>query len=656
MNQLATLPIWEPSAEWIERANMTAFMRWLEEQHALQVGDYGDLHRWSIRNAEAFWRAVSDFCGVIGEGFDGPVLERGATMKDAKWFPQAQLNFAENLLRRRDDGVAIVFRGELPEQRRTLTFSELYEQVSRTAQALEKTGIGAGDRVVGYLPNIPEAMIAMLATASLGAIWSSCSPDYGASAVIDRFGQLEPKVMFTVDGYRYADKMHLIGNKVAEIAAGCAALELVVVIPFIGPAHAVDRQAGQVLWSDFQQNTVAADIRFRRVAFAHPLCILFSSGTTGIPKCIVHSVGGTLLQHLKEHCLHGDLKPHDRLFYYTTCSWMMWNWLASGLALGATLYLYDGSPFARDERVLLEMVEEEKITHFGTSAKYIDTLRKSGMLPKDAYAFESLRVMYSTGSPLAPQAYDFVYEAIKSDLCLASISGGTDIISCFALGCPILPVRPGELQCIGLGMDVRIVDDDSRPLLGASGDMVCCLPFPSMPVGFWSDADGSKYQAAYFDRFPGVWHQGDLAEIKPYGGIVIHGRSDAVLNPGGVRIGSAEIYRQAEALEEVLDSVVVGQDWGGDVRVVLFVKLKPGMVLDAMLKARIIQQIRSNTTPRHVPAVILQIADIPKTRTGKTVELAVRDVINGKEVKNKEALANAECLLLFSGLPELTAD
>jgi acetoacetyl-CoA synthetase len=608
-----------------------------------------------MRETERFWSLLWDFARVRASTRGTTVLVDGDRMPGALWFPDARFNYAENLLRdhaahpQRD---AMVFWGEDRVQRR-LSWQELHDQASRVAQALQAQGVQRGDRVAGYMPNMPETIIAMLGAASLGAIWSSASPDFGPQGVLDRFGQIRPKVLVCAEGYFYNGKALDSLPRVADIAAGIPSVERVVVVDYTRRDYDIARIRNAMRLEDFLAPWQARPIVFEQVPFDHPLFILYSSGTTGVPKCIVHTHGSVLLQHLKEHLLHADVKPGDRLFYFTTCGWMMWNWLASGLASGATLLLYDGSPFVREGRILFDLADAEGMTHFGTSAKYIDALAKTGLKPREAYRLEHLRAMMSTGSPLAPESFEFVYSDIKSDLCLSSISGGTDIVSCFALGNPILPVWRGELQCPGLGLAVDVFDDQGRPVRGEKGELVCTRPFPAMPIGFWNDPDGSKYHAAYFERFPNIWCHGDFCELTAHHGMIIHGRSDAVLNPCGVRIGTAEIYRQVERLSEVLEALVIGQDWQNDVRVVLFVRLREGVGLDAALIDRIKRQIRDNTTPRHVPAKVLQVSDIPRTKSGKIVELAVRNVVHGQPVKNVEALANPEALEHFRNRPEL---
>ena len=645
----AEQPIWTPSLFRIADANLTRFMTFAAARGA-DAQDYDALYRWSIGQPAAFWEALFDFAGVIAERAAGPVLEEAGRMPGARWFPGTRLNFAENLLRGPDADPALVFRNERG-QRRELSWRQLRAEVARVTAGLRAEGIGPGHCVAGFLPNLPETAIAMLATASVGATWTSCSPDFGIHGVLDRFGQVEPAVLFTADGYYYAGKTIDSLAPIAGVLARLPSVRCVVVAPYVSERPAIDALPHAVGFAQFGRRD--APLSFERLPFDHPLYVLYSSGTTGVPKCIVHGAGGTLLQHLKEHLLHTDLKPGDRLFFFTTCGWMMWNWLASALAAEATLVLYDGSPFHPGPSVLWEMAADEGVTIFGTSPKYLAALEKAGYRPRDRHALGVLRTMLSTGSPLAPEQFDFVADAIGPDIQLASITGGTDIVSCFALGNPLLPVYRGEIQCRGLGMQVEVWNDDGQPVTGVKGELVCSAPFPSMPVGFWNDPDGSRYRAAYFERFPGVWHHGDYAVLTERGGLVILGRSDAVLNPGGVRIGTAEIYRQVEQLGEVLDSVVVGQEFANDVRVVLFVRLREGLTLDDTLRDRIRRQIRANTTPRHVPAKIVQVPEIPRTISGKVVELAVRETIHGRPVKNTDALANPAALEHFRNRPEL---
>ena len=652
-----SVPIWQPSPERIAQANVTAFAARIAAKHSVTLPDYAALYRWSVEHPEDFWREVWAYGDLVGDAGTRTLVD-GGKMPGARWFPDARLNFAENLLARRsargaDD--ALVFWGEDKVKRR-VSNADLIAAVSRVAQGMREAGVKPRDRVAGYLPNMPETIIATLATASLGAIWSSASPDFGVQGVLDRFGQIEPKVLFTVDGYWYNGKPQPILERVGAIVARLPTVVRVIVAPYLGEGD-LSSDARAVSWDDFVAPFTAGPIDFERLHFDYPLYILYSSGTTGVPKCIVHGAGGTLLQHVKEHRLQSDLRPGDRLFYFTTCGWMMWNWLVSGLASGATLLLYDGSPFVHQGKIVWELADEERMTHLGTSAKYIDAVKKIALVPRKDYALSSLRAVLSTGSPLAPEGFDYVYQCIKGDVCLSSISGGTDIISCFALGCPTRPVWRGELQCRGLGMNVEVFDENGKPVREEKGELVCTAPFPSMPIGFWNDPDGAKYRAAYFERFPGVWCHGDWVELTVHDGMIIYGRSDATLNPGGVRIGTAEIYRQVEQLDEVVESIVIGQDWPpgevGDVRVVLFVRLRDGLTLDDALIDRIKRQIRANTTPRHVPAKIVQVADIPRTKSGKIVELAVRNVVHSLPVKNVEALANPEVLEQFRDRVEL---
>ncbi len=647
-------PLWQPGAERARATHLAAFIDAAAARWGVSGPDYAALHRWSVEHPEQFWLSVWDFGGVIAEQRGDTVVLDRERMPGARWFPEARLNFAENLLRSRDDGDALVFWGEDRVKRR-LTRGELYRRVARLAAAMRAEGVTAGDRVAAYMPNMPETIIAMLAAASIGATFTSASPDFGVQGVLDRFGQVEPKLLFVADGYYYNGKTIHTLDRAAEIVARLPSVRRVVVARYVlAENHDISGIRDAVMMRNFVDPfRWQTEIEFAQLPFDHPLYIMYSSGTTGVPKCIVHGAGGALLQHLKEHLLHCDVHRDDRLFYFTTCGWMMWNWLASGLASGATLLLYDGSPFADDGKMLFEFATVEGMTHFGTSAKFIDHLAKLGMRPADKYPLPKLRAIFSTGSPLAPESFDFVYSAIKSDVQLASISGGTDIISCFVLGNPMAPVWRGEIQCAALGMATEVFDDAGRPVRGEKGELVCARSFPVMPLGFWNDPEGVKYHAAYFERFPNVWCHGDYAEITAHGGFVIYGRSDATLNPGGVRIGTAEIYRQVEKLEEVIEALVIGQKWENDVRVVLFVKLREGLRLDDDLARRIKETIRSNTTPRHVPAKILQVNDIPRTKSGKIVELAVRNAVHGEPVKNVEALANPEALQEFRGRPEL---
>jgi len=645
--------LWRPSPARIADANLTRFMKGVNARFGTQLREYGDLYAWSLAQPAQFWSELVRFADVRAE-WGNAVIEDTDRMPGARFFPDTRLNFAANLLRYDDEQTALIFRNERG-MRQTLTYRELRAEVGRIAQGLRDAGVVAGDRVAGYLPNLPQAAIAMLATTSLGAVWSSCSPDFGVGGVLDRFGQIAPKVLFAVDGYFYAGKTLDTLPAVAEVLAALTGTERAVVIPYVQSEPELARlgrgAARATLWGSFGRRT--SELPFAALPFNHPLYILYSSGTTGVPKCIVHGAGGTLIQHQKEHLLHTDLRRSDCLFYFTTTGWMMWNWLMSSLATGATLVLYDGSPFHPDPGVLWRMAEEERITAFGTSAKYLAALQKSDFVPRESVDLGVLRMLLSTGSPLLPEGFDYVYRAVKTDLELASISGGTDLIACFGIGCPIRPVYRGEIQCRALGMAVEIFDDEGVAVRGKRGELVCTAPFPSMPIGFWNDPDGVKYHAAYFERFPGVWRHGDYAELTEHDGLIIYGRSDAVLNPGGVRIGTAEIYSAVESLPEIAEALAVGQDWQGDVRVVLFVCLQPGVVLDEPLRERIRAAIRRHTTPRHVPARIIAVPDIPRTRSGKLTELAVRDVIHGLPVKNVEALANPAALEYFRDLTDL---
>ena len=686
-NTHATSPLWIPSKERIENSNMLDFMRQATAITAgandaiatsasntvkSEITNYGELHQWSIEQPEAFWSLVWQTAGItpaLPPGLSkSEILNTQGHFSEAQWFPNLQLNFAENLLQRRDEKAALISCGE-PSlndgQDRSISYGTLYSQVAKLAASLKEMGLKKGDRVAAFMPNTQETVVAMLATTSLGAIWSSCSPDFGLQGVIDRFGQIEPKILFTTDGYFYGGKTLNSLTKVAEIAEKLPSLAHVIVIPHVQlsphsglPINELDISALDALtptvsgWHKVLDNPTEL-IEFVSLPFSHPLYIMYSSGTTGVPKCIVHSVGGTLLQHAKELRLHTDLKADDTIFYYSTCGWMMWNWLVSSLSTGATVVLYDGSPFYPSGHCLWQMSERHNVSIFGTSAKYIAALEKAHIKPKQDYALTELKAVLSTGSPLAHESFDYVYRDIKTDVCLSSISGGTDIISCFALGNPILPVFRGELQCPGLGMAVNIFNDQAKPLLQQKGELVCTQPFPSCPIGFWQDEGNNKFYKAYFDRFDNVWAQGDYGEVTANKGLIIHGRSDAVLNPGGVRIGTAEIYRQVEKLDQVIESIAIGQQWQDDVRVVLFVVLAPNEILDESLIQLISSTIRTNTTPRHVPAKIIQVTDIPRTISGKIVELAVRTVVHNERVKNTDALKNPEALNLFKNLPEL---
>jgi acetoacetyl-CoA synthetase len=648
-DSISPSPLWTPSSSWVRGSSLYDFAR----KAGFSGENYEEIWQWSVSEIGEFWSKVWDYCGVIGE--KGEVsLENANKMVGANFFPEARLNWAENLLRRRDDGVALIFLDEA-ERERQLSFRELAHQVSLMQQALKQAGVVAGDRVAGYMPNMPETLIGALATASLGAIWSSASPDFGVQGVVDRFGQIEPKILLTVDAYFYGGKTVDCLSKLAEILPRLPSVGKTIVFPFVAEKPDLSALPSAELWGDFVAPFAATNLTFERVKFSHPLFIMFSSGTTGVPKCIVHGHGGTLLQHMKEHRLQCDIRENDRVFYFTTCGWMMWNWQISALASGATLLLYDGSPFYPSPYVLWDYTTKHGCTLFGTGAKYIDALKANGVRLKETYDLSTLRTLTSTGSPLVHESFDYVYEAIKEDIHLASISGGTDIVSCFVIGNPLSPVWRGEIQGPGLGYAIDAFSDNGEPMPdgAGSGEMVCTKPFPSMPVGFWADEDGSRYHKAYFDRFPNIWCHGDWIERTIHHGFIIHGRSDATLNPGGVRIGTAEIYRQVEQIPEVLESIAVGQAWDNDERVVLFVRLKEGEILNEDLIGRIKARIRAGASPRHVPAKILQVADIPRTKSNKIVELAVREVIHNRPVKNVEALANPEALDLYRGLKAL---
>jgi len=649
--QTGTVPLWTPSPERVAASGMTAFMRQAESRWAVTLPDDEALWRWSVDAPEKFWSLIWDFCGVIASARGERVLVDADRMPGARFFPDARLSFAENLMRRRDASPALVFRGE-DKVRRAVTWAELHDAVSRMAQAMRGMGLGEGDRVAAYMPNMPETVIAMLAANSIGAIFSSASPDFGVQGVVDRFGQIEPRLLILADGYHYGGKTLSCLDKLPEILARMPCIERAVVVPYVGEAIAAD---GRVQSLDaFTAPYAARAVEFAQLPFNHPLYIMFSSGTTGAPKCIVHGQGGTLLQHLKEHRLHGDMRAGDRVFWFTTCGWMMWNWLVSALASKATLLLYDGSPFHPDGNVIFDFADEMGMTFLGTSAKFIDACNKAGIAPARTHDLSNVRVIGSTGSPLVAESFDYVYRDIKPDVHLASVSGGTDLLGCFVLCSPTLPVWRGEIQAPGLGMAVAILDEDGRPVPdGEKGELTCLKPFPSMPLGFWNDPDDARYRAAYYEKFPGVWCHGDFIARTVHGGYVIYGRSDATLNAGGVRIGTAEIYRQVEQVDEIVEALVIGQEWDNDTRIVLFVRLRDGLVLDDALETRIRTRIRSNTTPRHVPARIVQVGDIPRTKSGKIVELAVREIVHGRPVKNREALANPEALAHFQGRPEL---
>lgn len=660
--------LWQPSQEEIEASTLFSFMRYLRDNFNFSGNEYAELHDWSIKNKALFWKAVWLFFDVQGN-MGNTLIENPDAMPGARWFPDAQLNFAENLLHHQGDRAALIERGE-DGRRNILSYDALTKKVTIFANHLKKLGVQKGDCVAGFLPNSHYAIVSMLATASLGAIWTSCSPDFGFHGVLDRFAQIKPKVLIATDGYYYAGKCIHSLDRVKQIRLALDDLESLIITPYLKPDDSVlnkttndlDATHWDTLFND--QNADLSPLQFEPMLFSDPLYILYSSGTTGKPKCIVHSVGGTLLQHLKELSLHSNVKTGSKVFYYTTCGWMMWNWLVSGLALGASLILFDGSPFHPRKTILFDIADEEEIDVFGASAKYYSACEKFELKPMISHKLTSLKTILSTGSPLSHESFDYLYQQVKPSVCVSSISGGTDIISCFSLGCPILPVYRGELQCIGLGMDVAFFSEEGRALNHQNlleseqrkGELVCLQAFPSMPAGFWNDEDGKKYHSAYFKRFPNIWAHGDYGELTQHEGVIIHGRSDAVLNPGGVRIGTAEIYRQVEKIESVFESIAIGQHWQDDVRIILFVRLKDGYQLDQALQDLIKTTIKTNTSPRHVPSKIIQVGDIPRTLSGKIVELAVRNIIHGQEVLNKEALANPEALDLYKNLPQLKCE
>ena len=638
--------VWQASNERIQRSAMYRFMK-------LQgFSEYNDLYQWSINDRESFWEALSIFCNVKFSSEPKDILRAGKLMIEDKWFHGAKLNFAEHLLRYKGNRAAIIFKGEQG-RREEISFDELKFQVASVASQLRKLGLKKNDCVAAFLPNCPEAIIAMLACSSMGIIWSSCSPDFGLEGVVERFGQINPKLLISCDGYFYNGKEINTTQVTKNIVSQIESIKNTIIVQFL-ETDSKNILKDTICWSNLIKDKV--EIKFEALSFDHPLYILYSSGTTGSPKCIVHGAGGTLLQHLKEHILHYDINEQDRLFYFTTCGWMMWNWMVSGLSAGATLVIYDGSPFYDNGNILWDLAESEKITVFGVSAKYLSAQEKAGVKPKKNYDLSSIETVLSTGSPLAPESFDYVYREIKNDAQLSSVSGGTDIISCFVSGNPILPVRRGELQCLGLGMAVEIFDDDGLSITQKNGELVCTKSFPSMPIYFWKDPDKLKYNSAYFEKFPNVWCQGDFAVITESRGMIIFGRSDTVLNPGGVRIGTADIYSQVEKFEEIVESIVIGQSWDYDIRIILFVVMRDGIPLNDDLKDSICKIIRENTTPRHVPKKIIEVQEIPRTRSGKIVELAVKKTVEGQKVENTSAIANPECLRQYMDIPELRND
>jgi len=647
--------LWKPSEDQIKQTNLYRFQTVVNEKFNQDFNDYASLYKWSINNIADFWETLWEFADIIASEPYQQVIDDVTKMPGARWFAGSRLNFAENLLRYRDDRVALIFKGEARPSIK-ITYAELYDEVARLAKALKEAGVQTGDRVVGFMPNMPASIIAMLAATSIGATWSSCSPDFGIKGVLDRFGQIKPKVLFTANGYSFKGKKLDSLERIANILKELPSIEKVVVVPYTEQKADISRIPNAVHYNDFKSSEANLAVEFEQLPFDHPLYIMYSSGTTGLPKCMVQSAGGILIHHLKELMLHTDLKREDTIFYFTTCGWMMWNWLTSSLAVGATLVLFDGNPFHPHPAALWEMAQEEKVTVFGTSAGYIAALINAGVKPARDYDLASLRAVLSTGSPLSIEGFEYIYKEVKQDLQLASIAGGTDLNGCFALGNPTGPVYAGELQCRGLAMDVRAFDQSGRELINEEGELVCCKPFPSMPIYFWDDPDGSKYHSAYFDVYPNIWRHGDFVTVTDRGGVVMLGRSDATLNPGGVRIGTAEIYRQLEQMEEIEDSVVIGQRWKNDVRVILFVKPAAGHELTEELKTKIRQVIRTNASPRHVPAKILETPAVPYTLNMKKVELAVKKIVEGKPVLNKDALSNPEALDYYQNLPELQED
>ncbi|NNK85348.1 MAG: acetoacetate--CoA ligase [Desulfobacterales bacterium] len=647
--------LWKPSDERVKQTNMYRFMNFVNEKLGKDFTEYNPMYQWSIENIAEFWTLMWEFAEIIASKPYDQVIDDIHKMPGAKWFSGARLNFAENLLRYQDDHVALIFKGENQASIK-MTYKQLYDEVARVARSLREAGIKPGDRVAGFMPNMPESIIAMLAGVSVGATWSSCSPDFGIKGVLDRFGQIKPKVLFTANGYFFKGKPLDSLDRIADILKELPSIEQVVVVPYSEKDPDISHVPNAVHYNDFKSSESNLEIKFEQLPFDHPLYIMYSSGTTGLPKCMVQSAGGILIHQMKELMLHTDLKREDTIFYFTTCGWMMWNWLTCSLSLGATLVLFDGNPFHPTPGALWEMAQEEKITIFGTSAGYIAALRNAGVRPKREYELASLKALLSTGSPLSVEDFEFIYKEVKDDLQLASISGGSDLNGCFALGNPMGPVYAGELQCRGLGMKVEAFDDSGKPIVNQQGELVCTAPFPSMPIYFWDDPDNSKYHNAYFDVYPNIWLHGDFIEINDRGGVTMCGRSDATLNPGGVRIGTADIYRLVEQMDEIEDSVVIGQNWNNDIRVILFVKLATGFEMTEALKGKIKSMLRTNASPRHVPAKILSVPAIPYTLNMKKVELAVKKIIEGKPVLNKDALSNPEALDYYADIKEIQED
>jgi acetoacetyl-CoA synthetase len=644
--------LWTPSEERVKNSNMHHFMNEVNEKYGKDFADYSSLYQWSVENIPDFWASMWDFAQIKASKSYDQVVDDTAKMPGAKWFSGARMNFAENLLRFQDDQTAIVFKGEDQVTDR-ISYNQLYYEVSKVALSLREAGVTKGDRVVGFMPNMPQSIIAMLAATSIGAIWSSCSPDFGIKGVLDRFGQIRPKVLFTASGYYFKGNHIDSLEKISSILGSLPSIEKVVVVPYANASPNISTVPKAILYKDFLSKESGMEIEFEQLPFDHPLYVMYSSGTTGLPKCMVQGAGGILIHHIKELKLHTDVKRDDIIFYFTTCGWMMWNWLTSSLALGATLVLYDGNPFYPNPGALWKMAQDEKITIFGTSAGYIAALKKEGLKPKSQYDLSELRTLLSTGSPLSIEGFEYIYREVKEDLQLSSIAGGTDLNGCFALGNPMGPVYAGEIQCKGLAMRVEAFDEVGEPVIDQEGELVCTAPFPSMPIYFWDDLDGQKYHLAYFDVYPNIWRHGDYIVVTQRGGVVMRGRSDATLNPGGVRIGTAEIYRLMNLIEEIADSVVVGQDWKNDIRVILFVKMAEGVELTEEIKDKIRKSIRANASPRHVPAKIIRVADIPYTLNMKKVELAVKKVIQNQPVKNKDALSNPEALAYYENIKEL---